>query len=47
MTHLEVTVTLSNGNSFGNGPGIDTKGSSTEPWYIRVLLAPVQDRGPV
>jgi len=36
----------SNGPSFNSQPA-DIPGSPTEPWWLRVLLAPVQDRGPV
>lgn len=37
---------FSNGNSFSGGQNMNPKGSR-EPWYIRVLLASVQDRGSI
>ncbi len=39
-------MALSNGNSFSNGQSMGIYGN-LEPWFIRVLMAPIQDRGPV
>jgi hypothetical protein len=43
-----VALSWSEGNSYSNGNSFSgSPRQSTEPWFIRVLLAPIQDRGPV
>ncbi len=37
-------MAYSNGNSYSGAPLRDIP-DLTEPWFVRVLLAPIQDRG--